>query len=370
MAKILFHSPSVRPDPNAPTGPALAAALLLRALAIGRHDVVPAAPFRLLESPGDDADRRRRIAAAAACQAARAIRPHRAPSRGKAPDLWLCFRPRAAAPDRVGATVTAALGLPGLLVTAGPSNGIAVSDPPPAAMIAIGSDAAAGSGPVLPIGIRPFLDLATVHARMKTRQQNRSALASRLQLPTDRPWLAAALTAGDMAMGSLAVLTAALSRMVGLAWCLVLIQTERPTGDPRRLLANLPHERVRLVGPVDRSGFLQLISTADVYAWPDIGETETLALLEAQACGLAAVVGRSPAAEDVAVDGRTGRLAEGGNPASFANNLSFLLRHQQFLATYQRAAVETAVADHGLAKAADAFDAAIETALATGRRPA
>ena len=370
MARVLFHSPSVRPDPSAPTGPALTAALLLRVLAISHHAVAPTVRFLLLNRPNDDAGRRRRIDAAAACQAARVIRSCRGPRGDGAADLWLCFRPQAAAPDRIGATVTQALGLPSLLVTAGATGVGAVPDPNPSAMIAIGQDAADGAPPRGPTCIRPFLDLATVNAATKTRQQTRAALAARLQLPKETAWLTAVLTDSDGAMDSLATLTAALSRIAGTPWHLVLMLAGPSASDPQRLLSALPRDRVRLVGAVDRRGLLQILSAADLYAWPDVGEAEALALLQAQACGLAAVVGRSPTARDVVVDGRTGRLAEAGNPASFANNLTFLLRHQPFLATYQRAAVETTIADHGLAKAADALDAAIESALESAPRSA
>ena len=370
MARVLFHSPSVRPDPSAPTGPGLTAALLLRMLAISRHAVDPAARFLLLNRPDDDPDRRRRIAAAAACQATRIVRSYRGQRGAGSPDLWLCFRPQAAAPDRLGATVTEALGLPSLLVTVGAEGIGVVHNPGPSAVIAIGQDAANNAASLAPTHIRPFLDLATVHAATKTRQQTRAALAARLQLPTDTAWLAAVLTDSDGAMASLAMLTTALSRTAGTAWHLMVMLAGRPASDPQHLLSALPHDRVRLVGAVDRRGLLQILSAADLYAWPDVGEAEALALLQAQACGLAAVVGRSPTARDVVVDGRTGRLAEAGNPASFANNLTFLLRHQAFLTTYQRAAVETAVADHGLAKAADALDAAIESALGSVPRSA
>jgi hypothetical protein len=369
MARLLFHSPSVRPDPQAPTGPALAAHLLLEALRISRHAVEPAARFLLHERPDDDAARRRRIAAAAAGQAARVRRFAGRRPPGEAPQAWLCFRPVAAAPDRVGGAVAGTLGLPAILVAAGPEDAAAAAGPAPAAVVAVGQDAldavaaARPPGGPAPVGIRPFVDLAAVHAMAKTRATTRSALAARLQLPSDEPWLAAVLADGGGGGESLSALCRALSRVAGLAWKLVLVQAGAATGEAARTLSGLPRERVRLVGPVDRPELMRILSAADLFAWPRVGEAEALALLQAQAFGLPAVTGRTPAAADIVVDGRTGRLAEAGNPASFANQLTFLLRHPEFLATYRKAAAETALADHGLATAADALDAAIEGAL-------
>jgi hypothetical protein len=379
MARILFHSPSVRPDPTAATGPALAAHLLLEALAVSRHAVTMAVRFRLPGRPGDDDTRRRRLDAAAACQAARVLRECRRLAPEAAPELWLAFRPHPGLPDRLGQPVTAALGVPSLLVASGPAGAALPGPVPAAAVVAVGQEAldeaaaAAGVDNARLFPARPFLDLATLQPLKKTARQTRAALAARLQLPAEEPWLVAALTDDAHADASLAVLSEALSRTAGLPWRLILAQTG-PTGaapagprgsaagDPQRCLAALPRQRVRLIGPVDRAGLLQVLSAADLFAWPAVGEAEALALLQAQALGLAAVAGRTPAAADIVVDGRTGRLAAAGNPASFANNLTFLLRHPQFLATYRHTAAETALADHGLAKAADALDAAIEGA--------
>lgn len=381
MARILFHSPSVRPDPTAATGPALAAHLLLDALAVSRHAVSMAVRFRLRDRPGDDDTRRRRLDAATACQAARVLRDCRRLAPEAAPELWLAFRPRPGLPDRLGQPVTAALGLPSLLVASGP-EGAALPGPAPAAAVAVAVGQEALDDAAAAVGVdaarlfpaRPFVDLATLQPLKKTARQTRTALAARLQLPAEEPWLVAALTDAPGADAGLAVLSEALSRTAGLPWRLILALTgptgaapAGPTGsaagNPQRRLAALPRQRVRVIGPVDRAGLLQVLSAADLFAWPAVGEAEALALLQAQALGLAAVAGRTPAAADIVVDGRTGRLAAAGNPASFANNLTFLLRHPQFLTTYRHTAAETALADHGLAKAADALDAAIKGAL-------
>jgi glycosyltransferase involved in cell wall biosynthesis len=63
----------------------------------------------------------------------------------------------------------------------------------------------------------------------------------------------------------------------------------------------------------------------DVFAMPSLKEGLSVALLEAMACGLAAVASRSGGIVDAVDDGRTGILVAPGDAHSLAGALAYLI---------------------------------------------
>jgi len=89
---------------------------------------------------------------------------------------------------------------------------------------------------------------------------------------------------------------------------------------------------VTFTGPLDRMGVLAQLQRADVFALPvrtRLGGLDPeglgLAALEAAACGLPVVVGRSGGAPETVLDGRTGYVVDPQDPDELAARLSDLL---------------------------------------------
>jgi phosphatidylinositol alpha-1,6-mannosyltransferase len=97
---------------------------------------------------------------------------------------------------------------------------------------------------------------------------------------------------------------------------------------------------VRFTGPLDRDRLIPELQRADVFALPmrtRLGglnaEGFGLAAVEAAACGLPVVVGRSGGAPETVQDGRTGFLVDPGDPADVASRITDLLGHQDLART-------------------------------------
>ena len=87
-------------------------------------------------------------------------------------------------------------------------------------------------------------------------------------------------------------------------------------------------------------GLVPLYAACDLFAWPAVNEAYGMAMLEAQAAGLAVVSSNLRGVPDVVMHGRTGLLAPPGDEAAFAGLLRELLSDP-----VRRAAMGMAAAD-------------------------
>jgi phosphatidylinositol alpha-1,6-mannosyltransferase len=94
-------------------------------------------------------------------------------------------------------------------------------------------------------------------------------------------------------------------------------------------------ETVRFTGPLDRVRLVPELQQADVFALPmrtRLGglnaEGFGLAAIEAAACGLPVVVGRSGGAPETVQDGRTGFVVDAEDPGDLAHRIGALLADQ------------------------------------------
>jgi phosphatidylinositol alpha-1,6-mannosyltransferase len=97
---------------------------------------------------------------------------------------------------------------------------------------------------------------------------------------------------------------------------------------------------VRFTGPLHRDRLVPELQHADVFALPMRSrlaglnaEGFGLAAVEAAACGLPVVVGRSGGAPETMRDGRTGFLVDAADPADVANRIGLLLAHRDLAQT-------------------------------------
>ena len=264
-------------------------------------------------------------------------------------DIWVSEACGAGATDLAAAQACRDLGIP--FVVAEPNTKIAINDDRDAAsqisgqatLIVTTSSVTAhyfesirpGSITLLPA----FFDVDPFRAAHKIRPLHKPRLAPTLQLPESSPWL---LTDGEMETGdslqSYEVLVRALSRLPMLDWRLIVIASGNAKSEAKELLLHLPQDRIRFCEPMLVQEFAALCASCDMYVWPAIGDSSPGSLLAAQAGGVPVVAGCKADTEELVVDGRTGRLTPMGNAESFANAVSFLLRHPDFRQSFSEEA--------------------------------
>lgn len=84
-----------------------------------------------------------------------------------------------------------------------------------------------------------------------------------------------------------------------------------------------PDDRVRLFSAVPNEELVWFYAACGVYAYPDTVDLPRLSVIEAQACGRPVLVMRTPSAELIVVDGRTGILVD--EIADFGRELAVLI---------------------------------------------
>ena len=68
-----------------------------------------------------------------------------------------------------------------------------------------------------------------------------------------------------------------------------------------------------------------LLAVCDLFVWPALGEALGMAMLEAQAAGLAVVAGNSGGVGEIVRDGETGLLTAPGDVGAFAAAVADLI---------------------------------------------
>ena len=102
---------------------------------------------------------------------------------------------------------------------------------------------------------------------------------------------------------------------------------------------------------------------ADLLVWPAVNEAIGLAVLEAQAAGLPAVVGRAGALDGIVADGKTGVLVAPGDTRAFAAAIAGLLADAGRRRAFGKAALAKTRRLHDLAAAAKTLDRELRAAL-------
>jgi len=365
--RVAFYAPLKPPDHATPSGDRRVAGLLLDALRLAGHAPFVASRLRSFDRDGDTA-RQARIAARGGAIARRLIARWRAQPE-TAPGLWFTYHLYYKAPDWLGPAVSAALGIPYVVAEAsfaakragGPwdSGHRAVEAALRRADRAIGLNSTDRDGvvPLLAhperfVALAPFLD-ARPYLGM------RGALGSPPRLVT-----VAMMRPGDK-LASYRVLGAALARVLDLPWTLEVIGDGPAREAVGAALAPL-RERVRFAGALGEAAVAERLATADLCVWPAINEAFGMALLEAQASGLAVVAGNCGGVGDVIRDGVTGLLTPAGDADAFARAVRALIGDPARRVAFGAAARDTVRREHDL-PAASARLAKIIAALTRAR---
>ncbi len=377
--RIAFYAPMKPPDHPVPSGDRAMARLLLKALAHGGHDVALASRFRSWQG-GPDHGRQARLAAVGEGLAAKLTRRYSALPETERPQAWLTYHLYYKAPDFIGPTIAKRLGIPYLLLEAslaykraggpwdiGHRAALAAVEAAHTVMQINPEDAECIPAETRQRLLPAFLDGAGDRRAMAQRDRLRAELAQRWDLPGDCPWIVvvAMMREGDK-LASYRILAEALSGLTAHPWRLLLV------GDgPARSAVEAAFEealgaasgRVCYLGVLSQSQVAEPLAAADLYAWPSVNEAYGMALLEAQACGLAAVAGDRPGVTAILRDGETGILVPTGNVQAFAQALMRLISDPQLCRNMGAAAAANVAHRHDLSAAADGLSAVLEEAV-------
>jgi glycosyltransferase involved in cell wall biosynthesis len=351
--RIAFYAPLKPPDHKTPSGDRRLARLFLDALRLAGHEPFIALRLRSFDPAGDEL-RQARLAARGSEIAGRLIARWRARP-DIAPRLWFTYHLYYKAPDWLGPAISAALGIPYVVAEAsfaGKRAGGAwdIGDRAVAAalrqadrVIGLNSADRAGVLPLLAhperfVALPPFLD-----ARPYDGAEHRPNTPLRLAT-------VAMMRPGDK-LTSYRVLGAALATLLDLDWSIEVIGDGPACDQVKAALAPLG-ARVTFAGALGQTEVAHRLAVSDLFVWPAINEAFGMALLEAQASGLAAVVGASGGVGDIVADGVTGLLAPPGDAEAFAAAVRMLIGDPERCATMGDAARGKIRREHDLPAAA------------------
>jgi len=384
--RIAFYAPMKPPDAPNPSGDRRMARLLIKALGRAGHRVTLASRFRVWQG-APDAARQRRLGALGARMAGRLAGRWQAGPAAARPELWFSYHVHYKAPDWLGPPVSRALHIPYVIAEAshapkragGPwavgheaaASAIRAAD----AIIGPNPVDAACVAPLLRDGVRwtalpPFVETAALAEAAGHRAAHRQALCASQRIdPASPVLLAVAMMRPGDKLASYAALAEAMARLGDRPWTLLIAGDGAARTEVEARFAALPAGRLRWLGERPGEALAALYAAADLLVWPAINEAYGMAILEAQAAGLAVVAGRAGGVAGIVRDGETGLLTPPGEAAAFAGAVADLLADAARRRAMGAAAGAAAVRDHSLDMAAAKLDAALR-AVAAGRRAA
>ncbi len=369
---IAFYAPMKPPTHKAPSGDRRVARLLMRALEGAGHEVELASRFRAYEGEGD---RRRQMAlkSSGLRAARRLIAKYKTRRPAERPRLWFTYHLYHKAPDWIGPEVAEALGIPYVVAEAsfarkqthGPyalnNEAAAGAIGRAAAVISFTPEDETGLAPLGLVPSRlhrlpPFLDPEPYQTAREARWDHRARLAASLDLDPAQPWLLAVgmMRPGDK-LASYRLLGRALELIGRPRFALIVVGDGEARGAVEQALAPLGPERVRYAGMRAEDDLPDFYAVADLMVWPAVNEAYGMALLEAQAAGLAVVAGHERGVSEIIVDGVTGALVEARNPMSFAEAVVRLLDDDARRAAFGQAAYDRVATRHSLKTASAAL---------------
>lgn len=360
--RIAFYAPLKPPDHPTPSGDRRIAQLFRDALRGAGHEPFLASRLRSYDRAGDSLHQAR-LGRSARGAAARLLHRWQQEPRA-APELWFTYHLYYKAPDWLGPAISTALGIPYVIAEASHApkragGGWQVGHRAVEAALCR-ADAVLGLNPadrdcVLPllqgpqrwIALSPFLDIR----RYGGRRARQSSSPPRL--------VAVAMMRPGDKLASYRLLGAALARLLDLPWSLDIVGDGAARAEVERALAPLG-TRICYRGALDEAGVAAVLAEADLFVWPAVNEAFGMALLEAQASGVAVVAGASGGVAGVVVSGATGLLVPPGDVAAFAAAVRRLILDGDSCAAMGAAAWIKVRREHDLPVAAARLAAVIE----------
>ena len=84
--------------------------------------------------------------------------------------------------------------------------------------------------------------------------------------------------------------------------------------------------RVRMLGVLRGAALVEAINACDIFLTASLSETQSMSMIQSMACGLPVVAARAGGLVEYVEDGRTGFLADAGDPQAFVSPILSLLR--------------------------------------------
>lgn len=300
------------------------------------------------------------------------------------PDLWFTYHLYYKAPDWIGPPVCQALGIAYVVAEAsyapkragGPWDAghratrealmmaDAVLSPTKLDMACVQPLLAPGACHTL---VPPFLDPTSLAAAAGQRKLHRQHVGRTLDLRGDRPRLLAVAMMRDGAkLESYRLLAHALGLIADRPWDLIVVGDGPAAPQVRDAFAALG-PRVRWVGAVPELELPAYYASSDIYVWPAVHEAYGMAILEAQAAGLPAVLGDVRGVPDVVERDRTALLVPEGNVQDLAGAMRRLLDDEPRRREMGRAALEFVANHRTITAAARAIDRVLAEAVLAHR---
>ncbi len=375
--KIAFYAPMKPPDDPQPSGDRRMARMLMRALDTKHQEVFLASRFCSWDASGDTR-RQQRLQRIGKHRAHKLIGLFRQRSREQRPAAWVTYHLYHKAPDWIGPSVTTALDIPYLVVEASHAgkqeNGrwsmgyAAAADAIQMAdtVIALNSSDLPGLDRLRDNGVvllRPFVELPQLPIK-PSASELRMRLAEQHAICHRQPWLITVAMMREISkLASFRLLAKALETVSDLPWSLLVIGDGPARSQVFDSFAALPKERIHFLGELSSDHIDQWLSASDLLVWPAVGEAYGMALLEAHACGVPVIAGRSGGVADIVEDGQTGLLVE-HDAGAFGDALRSLLSNPDRRAHMGQQARRKAQTLHDIAQARATLHGLINQAIA------
>lgn len=373
--RIAFYAPLKSPTHGTPSGDRRVARLLMEALQLAGHRVTLVSDFRSFENTGDAA-RQIALRDEGLSIAADLVRQWSPTVREDCPELWFTYHAYYKAPDWLGLTVHAALGIPYVIAEAsyapkragGPwSLGHeATRQALHAASLLLCPTRDDLAGVALVAGantqvlqLAPFLDPRIYREAARERMPHRIALSRAHGLDPSVPWMvvAAMMRHGDK-LASYRMLAGALRTLADLPWQLVVAGEGAARAEVEALLQLAAPGRARFAGLCDADTLAGMYAACDLCIWPSVNEAYGMAMLEAQAAAIPVVACAVRGVPDVVWDGHTGLLAAAGDTQELADHARSLLCDAPRRVRMGQAAAQFVLDERSTAQAADTLNRA------------
>jgi glycosyltransferase involved in cell wall biosynthesis len=325
------------PTDPAPSGDRKIARLFFRVLSDAGHEVQLVSRFRSWEGAGDGA-RQQRLRDIGGRLAERLLRRYRARPAEHWPEAWFTYHLYHKAPDWLG---------------------------PRAAIIALNSSDIPGVLPLLDsprrlVPLKPFLDTSE-YPPPDRLERERVLLQRRFGLDTKRPLL---LTVAMMRYGNklscYQILGRALKLTTDHCVALLVVGDGPARAQVEAAFAGISHHQIVFAGLQSQDMLKNFYAAADLFVWPAVDEPIGMALLEAQAAGLAVVAGGSRGVPDIVRDQVSGLLVSPGDAEAFAHAVVSLLENPLRLREMRAAARALTMCEHDIGTAVAKLNGILE----------
>jgi glycosyltransferase involved in cell wall biosynthesis len=372
--RIAFYAPLKPPDDPTPSGDRLIARLFIDALSAAGFAVELASRLRTFDRDGGAAGgaeptRHERLRVLADRVARRIIRRWSVRPPHLRPKAWFTYHLYHKAPDWVGPHVADAFGIPYIVAEASvtPRQATGPWAYGHAAVLAalgradrvvlLNPKDEAGVLPHLRAGARvvrlaPFIDATPFLGPARPEHSGPLRLAT------------VAMMREDVKRDSYRLLAEALTLAAPALppWELEVVGDGPAAAEIQQFFSPFG-ERVRFLGRLPRHRIAEVLSAADLFVWPGIGEAIGMVYLEAQAAGLPVIGCDRPGIAGVVARGVTGLLPPEGDALALAATLSALGQDQARRTAMAAAARAYITQHHDLPVATERLKAIVAGAL-------